>query len=200
VGRSEGAVMRGCFRQKDLKIGRKMLVRVRVNADSLRNRVSLDIRVHNPDARAESHCMPIIVPDAQALPDVLDVSWERVCSGVNVIFGLSPRALAPELKADLAMTLQEFVTAAFASLERRKRVVIAPGTRLERLTQFLLTPKAHSVYVVPAIRDMQVQYFEAVRADHKWLARYIVLRGHLLVIPGWLYAAATRAAIKFFSA
>jgi hypothetical protein len=41
---------------------------------------------------------------------------------------------------------------------------------------------------VPVIADMQKEYIEAIASGDEWHARWIAIRGHLLVIPNWLYA------------
>ena len=67
-------------------------------------------------------------------------------------------------------------------------VVTPPGYRLAAILGFLLTRKAFKRFVEPVIADMQHEYIEALAAEHRWRARWIVLRGHLLVIPGCVYA------------
>jgi hypothetical protein len=82
----------------------------------------------------------------------------------------------------------------------RRKVVVAPGVTLNRVTQFLLTREAHRRYVAPVIADMQEEYCEALAAGRKQHGRWIAVRGHLLVIPGWLYGALVRAVKQLFSA
>jgi hypothetical protein len=67
-------------------------------------------------------------------------------------------------------------------------LVLPPGYKLAAIARFLLTREAFKRYVAPTIADMQEEYIEAASRGHKWHARWITLRGHLLVIPGWGYA------------
>lgn len=73
-------------------------------------------------------------------------------------------------------------------LEQHRRVRLPPGHRLAVVAEFLLTRGAFKRYVAPVIADMQEEYIEAIAAGHEWHARWIAVRGHLLVIPNWLYA------------
>lgn len=67
-------------------------------------------------------------------------------------------------------------------------IQMPPGYRLAAILSFLLTRKAFKRYVEPVIADMQAEYIDALVLGHKWRACWIVLRGHALAIPGWLYA------------
>jgi len=80
------------------------------------------------------------------------------------------------------------------------RIALAPGVWLNRVTRFLLTRDAHRRYVEPVILDMQTEYCDALAAGHVWHARWIAIRGHLLVLPGWLYGLVARAVRRMFSA
>jgi ferric-dicitrate binding protein FerR (iron transport regulator) len=68
-------------------------------------------------------------------------------------------------------------------------VILPPGYRLASIAKFLLTRKAFERFVQPVIADMQREYIDAFAAGHKWHARWVAIRGHLLVIPGWIWAA-----------
>jgi len=81
---------------------------------------------------------------------------------------------------------------------RVPRVVRAPGVMLHRTAKFLLTRDAHRRYVEPVIADMQHEYFEAIVAGREWSARWIALRGHVLVIPGWLFGLLAHAQRRLF--
>lgn len=71
------------------------------------------------------------------------------------------------------------------------KIVLPPGSTLANVTKFLLTRNSYKRYAEPVIADMQQEYIEAVAARHEWHARWIAIRGHLLVIPGWIYALVT---------
>jgi|SRR5581483_1578105 len=68
-------------------------------------------------------------------------------------------------------------------------VVLPPGYRLASIARFLLTRKAFERFVQPVIADMQREYIDAFAAGHQWHAKWIAIRGHLIVIPGWIWAA-----------
>ena len=70
----------------------------------------------------------------------------------------------------------------------RNRVQLPPGYRLTAIARFVLPSSVFKRYVWPTIADMQLEYIEALNAGHVWHARWIALRGHMLVIPGWVYA------------
>lgn len=69
-----------------------------------------------------------------------------------------------------------------------KVVVVPPGYRLAAALGFLLTRKAYKRFVEPQIADMQHEYIDALACGHDGHARWISVRGHLLVIPGCVYA------------
>lgn len=68
-----------------------------------------------------------------------------------------------------------------------KKVVLPPGYSLAKIASFLLTRGAYKRYVQPAIADMQQEYIDALAAGYVRHARWIAVRGHLLVFPNWLY-------------
>jgi len=63
-----------------------------------------------------------------------------------------------------------------------------PGFKLASVTKSFLSPTAFKMFVEPVIADMQEEYVCAAAASEKARARWICIRGHMLVIPGWLYA------------
>lgn len=83
---------------------------------------------------------------------------------------------------------------------RRRIIQRPPGTHLARCGRFLLTREAYRLYVQPVIADMQHEYCEAIAAGEELRARWIALRGWLLVVPGWLVGVAGRLVRKMFSA
>jgi hypothetical protein len=64
------------------------------------------------------------------------------------------------------------------------RLKMPPGMVLNRVTRFLLTARAHKLYVEPSIGDMQCEYYAAVANKELWHARWIALRVWFLVVPG----------------
>jgi hypothetical protein len=79
------------------------------------------------------------------------------------------------------------------------RVVLAPGTRAGSVLAIIMTRRAFRRYVYPAITELQAEYFEALSAGHRGHARWIAIRGHLLLVPGWLYGLVAQAIRRIFS-
>ena len=86
------------------------------------------------------------------------------------------------------------------SAQASRKVVLPPGHTLGTIASVLLTRESYKRYVMPVIADMQEEYIEAIAADHNWHAWWIVVRGHVLIIPGWLYAYLARAIRRIFFA
>ena len=82
---------------------------------------------------------------------------------------------------------------------KERRIVLPPGATLNLVTRFLLTRVAHARYIEPVIRDMQFEYCDDLAAGHIWHARWIAVRGHLLVLPNWGYAWIARTVKRVFS-
>jgi hypothetical protein len=72
--------------------------------------------------------------------------------------------------------------------EQHRRIVLPPGHKLSVVAGFLLTRGAFKRYVEPVIADMQQEYVDAIAAGDEWRALWIAVRGHLLIVPGWIYA------------
>ena len=79
------------------------------------------------------------------------------------------------------------------------RVVLVPGTRARWILGVVMTRRAFRRYVYPAITEMQAEYLEALAAGHRRHARWIAIRGHLLLIPGWLYGLVAQVIRRIFS-
>lgn len=91
------------------------------------------------------------------------------------------------------------VTVRACMATERRRIVLPPGATLNRITRFLVTREAHARFVEPIIRDMQVEYCDELAAGHIRHARWIAVRGHLLVLPNWSYAWIARTVKRMFS-
>lgn len=79
------------------------------------------------------------------------------------------------------------------------RVQPIPGVRLAEIARFLLSAKSFERFVAPGIADMQHEYVNAVADGREWHARWIVLRGHFVVIPGWVYGLLAGAIKRIFT-
>lgn len=73
-----------------------------------------------------------------------------------------------------------------------------PGYRLASIARLFLTRDAFDRYVAPVIADMQEEYTVAVTDGRTGRARWICIRGHMLVIPGWLYGFFSGKLAKLF--
>lgn len=72
--------------------------------------------------------------------------------------------------------------------KRHPPLALPPGYWVAEIAKFLLTREAFRKYVAPTIADMQSEHKEAIDSGYRWHARWIYIRGHLLTIPGWIYA------------
>jgi ferric-dicitrate binding protein FerR (iron transport regulator) len=81
----------------------------------------------------------------------------------------------------------------------QSRILLLPGTRLAAIAEFILTRESFRRYVRPMIADMQDEYVECIAKGDEWRARWVAVRGHFLVVPGWMYALVSRAVRRIFS-
>ena len=85
------------------------------------------------------------------------------------------------------------------SAEMNKGVVRIPGSLVSNIARRLLPDKVYKRYVYPRISDMQWEYVDALAGGQRIRARWIVLLGHLSLIPGWVYAHIAQWLLKHFS-
>jgi hypothetical protein len=64
---------------------------------------------------------------------------------------------------------------------------VEPGTHFAEILGVFMTARAFRRYVYPAIREIQAEHYEALGAGDRRQARWIVIRGHILVLPAFLY-------------
>jgi hypothetical protein len=64
----------------------------------------------------------------------------------------------------------------------RSRIVRAPGSRLMGWLRFLLSPGWYRLRIAPTIADMHEEYYQELKTGHTCHARWIAIRGHLLVV------------------
>lgn len=67
------------------------------------------------------------------------------------------------------------------------QLAMPPGMWLNRITRFLLTARAHKLYVEPSIADMHLEYYDALKRNEFWHARWIALRVWFLVVPAVIW-------------
>ncbi len=70
----------------------------------------------------------------------------------------------------------------------RPRIQLPPGMVVASLLRQVLTPTAYRNWVLVALSEMQAEYVEELAAGHVWRARWVALRGHMLLVLPWLYA------------
>jgi hypothetical protein len=144
----------------------RLLVEGKTEAELLRQ---LNKRLHNADTI-------LVAQNQRAVKSLISDKYDYLVIDIDSI----------SARKELLKQIQE--------LERKARfrttsaIVTPPGFRLTAVLSFLLTRKAFARYVAPVIADMQEEYIDALHTGHAWHARWIWLRGHFLVIPGWLYA------------
>jgi hypothetical protein len=83
---------------------------------------------------------------------------------------------------------------------QQRKIVLPPGARLAAIAEFILTRESYKRYVRPIIADMQDEYVECIARGDEWRAHWVAVRGHFLVVPGWIYALVSRAARRIFGA
>jgi hypothetical protein len=71
--------------------------------------------------------------------------------------------------------------------QRSAAIPRQPGTFFAQMLRLFMTARAFRRYVYPAITEMQAEYYEALGAGDRRQARWVVVRGHVLVLPTFLY-------------
>jgi len=74
-----------------------------------------------------------------------------------------------------------------------------PGIRFGQIPRLFMTARAFRRYVYPAITEMQAEYHEALDAADRGEARRVVLRGHFLVVPTFLYGLVSQNIRRLFA-
>jgi len=83
------------------------------------------------------------------------------------------------IKRSLAQTWKEWIasirnfTEGSSKASSKPQIIKAPGTRLFGLVDFLFSPKTVEQTFKPLIADWRYEYFEALKQEHKWKARWI---------------------------
>lgn len=68
------------------------------------------------------------------------------------------------------------------------RIQLPPRLIYDGLLQRLLSPGAYKRYIVPHVADMHDEYFACLAKGDEAGARWAVIRGHLYVIPSWVWS------------
>lgn len=68
------------------------------------------------------------------------------------------------------------------------RIQLPPRLLYDGLLQRLLSPGAYKRYIVPHVADMHDEYFVCLAKGDEAGARWAVIRGHLYVIPSWVWS------------
>ena len=83
--------------------------------------------------------------------------------------------------------------------ELQNKILLLPGTRLATIAEIILTRDSYKRYVKPILADMQDEYVELFAKGQVRRARWVVVRGYFLIVPGWVYAMVSRALRRIFS-
>lgn len=73
-------------------------------------------------------------------------------------------------------------TAGRGSSSPERGIVLPPGTRLSAAARAVLTPRAYRKHVMVTVTEMQAEYIDAIRAGNFRKARWVSIRGHLLIL------------------
>lgn len=85
------------------------------------------------------------------------------------------------------------------SVQSAPQLDLPPGTHLASILRRLLPHHVYRKWILVAISEMQAEYFEALAAGQPRRARWIVLRGYLLVIQSSLHALLPGIVRRLFS-
>lgn len=69
-----------------------------------------------------------------------------------------------------------------------RRIVLPPRLFYDGLLRRLMSPAAYKRYIVPHVADMHEEYFACLAKGDERGARWAVIRGHLYVIPSWVWS------------
>jgi hypothetical protein len=73
------------------------------------------------------------------------------------------------------------------------RVVLPPRLLFDELLGRFMSHSAYNRYIRPTIADMHHEYFQCLANKDKRGARWAVIRGHMYVIPSWVWLCLMRA-------
>jgi hypothetical protein len=94
------------------------------------------------------------------------------------------------VQAELTMLRSSAVRDHLIPWKRLRSGPKIPGKVLAASARWLLSKKSFEQNVQPVIADMQLEHAEAIASGEIWRSRWIVLRGHMNVFPGWWYSVA----------
>jgi hypothetical protein len=80
---------------------------------------------------------------------------------------------------------------------RPRRIALPPGARLSALARAVLTRGAYRKHVMVAVSEMQAEYIEEICANNFRKARWVSIRGHVLILLT-LFRAALPARVRAF--
>jgi hypothetical protein len=75
----------------------------------------------------------------------------------------------------------------------KPRIMVPPGERLARILRFLLTSHSYALHIAIFISEMQAEWLEAISSGQGQKAKWIAIRGHLLIIWPFLRQLLLRA-------
>lgn len=68
------------------------------------------------------------------------------------------------------------------------RIILPPRLFYDGFLRRFMRPAAYKRYIVPHIADMHEEYFSCLSKEDWVGARWAVIRGHLYVIPSWVWS------------
>lgn len=145
-------------------------------------------------------------------PEIFEVVYSNITTvAVAVAFGAIAAviAFAPEVvdvvysKIYDTVTIAARVTVAVANLitnfKSPQSISPAPGSAVLRISEFIFSKKTHDHIFRQAIADMRDEHNDALLANRKFKARWVVIRGYLAL--GWTLALlAASAPVKLIKA
>lgn len=82
---------------------------------------------------------------------------------------------------------------------QRAARAVQPGTFFAQMLRLFMAARAFRRYVYPAITEMQAEHYEALGAGNRREARWVVVRGHILVLPTFLYGLIVQGIRRLFA-
>src|SRR5262249_38820992 len=91
-----------------------------------------------------------------------------------------------------------FVKHVRVTIETKKNLVTAPGTRAYKVVDFLFRPTTVELTFKPLIADWQFEYFEALNQGRKYKAHWIMIRYRFLFARTFILAMGLSKVFSFF--
>jgi hypothetical protein len=100
--------------------------------------------------------------------------------------------IAIQRKSAIRCELRRREVAASHQPTQPNRIVLPPRLFFDGLLRRFMPLGAYDRYIKPVVADMHHEYFECLARRDSRGARWAVIRGHLYVIPSWVYSRLLR--------